>query len=642
MHKLVINLNRRTDRKRSFMGECGWLEDYQFVFAIDGHDIDHQRMVDNEFGVNHKWRDPFKNRRITKGEVGCFLSHYQAWQKVVELNETTIIFEDDVQIDRFKWKENEYHEWMDEHNIDLLYLGHNENDETGVTEGGNQHLVKPCYPYNGHAYMLTVEMAHDLINSGFHRKIIPVDEVLAQKVKTHNVQALKIEIATQISREALGSDIEPQSHDDWFQNFKVHAVTVGTDRSKCVALNDSAALMGFDVKNLGTNVDWAGTDMQGFGGGHKVNLVRDYLDTLPENDILLFTDAYDVFFTNNLQEIVKRYMDASVEILFGAEASCWPDESMQSLHPDPNLFHYKYLNSGQYIGRVGALKDFFGERLNDDDDDQLYMQRVWLNDTTKFSVGLDYEQYIFQTHEPEVDVDNELWNPITNTVPCLYHGNGGFEAKVKFDNLWSQVHTKYTKALPKPKTALGTTPQSPMFIPHHGKVDMLEKDMMVVDFMTQSQCDRLIEMGDNHGKWAPMPEDKFPAYEIRVKELGLWNELETHWKEHIVPIVEKLWHPIEMYGMRDAFVMRYSVDTQKSLPLHNDASLVTGSVKLNDDYKGASLIYPRQGVNNDDVPCGKMILFPGMVTHGHECTELVSGTKYSFTMWTQRYPGDIN
>ena len=183
------------------------------------------------------------------------------------------------------------------------------------------------------------------------------------------------------------------------------------------------------------DVDWAGTDMQGPGGGHKVNLVRDYLDTLPENDILLFTDAYDVFFTNNLQEIVKRYMDASVEILFGAEASCWPDESMQSLHPEPNLFHYKYLNSGQYIGRVGALKDFFGERLNDDDDDQLYMQRVWLNDTTKFSVGLDYEQYIFQTHEPEVDVGNELWNPITNTVPCLYHGNGGFEAKVKFDNL---------------------------------------------------------------------------------------------------------------------------------------------------------------------------------------------------------------
>lgn len=644
MHKLVINLNHRVDRKNSFMKECGWLEDYSFQHAVNGYEITNLQMKENGFEINHKWRDPFKNRRITKGEVGCFLSHYQAWQKVVQLNENTIIFEDDVKIDRFKWKENQYHEWMDEGKIDLLFLGYNENDDTGVVDGANEHLIKPCYPYNAHAYMLTPEMANDLVNTGFHRKIIPVDEILAQKVATHNIQALKVDIANQISRDELGTDIEPFSHDDWFQNFDVHAITVGTDRTKCSPLNDSSVLQKFTVKNLGKNVDWAGTDMSGPGGGHKVNLVRDYLDTLPENDIVLFTDAYDVFFTRNLQEIVKRYLDASVEILFGAEATCWPDDSMSTLHPDPNLFKYKYLNSGQYIGRVGALKDFFAERLNDEDDDQLYMQRVWLNDTTKFSVGLDYEQYIFQTHEPECRVDNELWNPITNTVPCLYHGNGGEDAKLLFDKLWTTVNAKYSKQLPT-KRVIHTNSNavaSPMFIPHTGKIDILEKDMIVVDFMTQSQCERLIEMGDAHAGWEPMPEDKFPAYEIRVKELGLWDEMSAHWKENVVPIVEKYWKPIEMYGMRDAFIMRYSVDTQRSLPLHNDASLVTGSVKLNDDYKGASLVYPRQGINNDDIPCGKMILFPGLVTHGHECTELVSGVKYSYTMWTQRYPGDIN
>lgn len=107
--------------------------------------------------VNHTWRDPFKNRRITKGEVGCFLSHYQAWQKVIELNETTIIFEDDILIDRWDWKENEYHEWMDEYGIDLLYLGHNENEIAGRAAGSNEYLVKPAYPYNAHAYMLTTK-----------------------------------------------------------------------------------------------------------------------------------------------------------------------------------------------------------------------------------------------------------------------------------------------------------------------------------------------------------------------------------------------------------------------------------------------------------------------------------------------------
>lgn len=638
MHKLVINLPNRIDRKNEFMRQCGWLEDYRFLHAVNGHEITHAQMQKNEFAVKHTWRDPFKNRRITKGEVGCFLSHYQAWQKVIELNETTIIFEDDILIDRWDWKENEYHEWMDEYGIDLLYLGHNENEPASKKPGANEYLVKPAYPYNAHAYMLTPKMASELVESGFHRKIIPTDEILAGKVETHNVQALKICVANQQSRDKLGSDIEPYSHDDWFQDFEVHALTVGTDRKKCAPLNDSAALQGFTVKNLGTNVDWHGTNMEGPGGGHKLNLVKDYLAELPNDDIVLFTDAYDVFFTNNLQEIVKRYLDASVEILIAAESECWPQESMWSHHPDPNMFKYKYLNSGTYIGRVAALKNFFAEAIKDDDDDQLYMQRIWLDDTTKYSIGLDYEQYIFQTHEPEVIVENELWNPVSHTVPCLYHGNGGAEAKEKFDDLWKQVKDKYSAGLPK------ALPQvtSPMFIPHTGKIDILEKDMIVVDFMTQSQCERLIEMGDNHGEWAPLPEDKFPAYEIRVKELGFWDELSKHWQEHVVPIVDKYWKPIEMYGMRDAFIMRYSVDTQKSLALHNDASLVTGSVKLNDDYKGASLVYPRQGVNNDDVPCGKMILFPGMVTHGHECTELLEGTKYSFTMWTSRYPGDVN
>ena len=83
------------------------------------------------------------------------------------------------------------------------------------------------------------------------------------------------------------------------------------------------------------------------------------------------------------------------------------------------------------------------------------------------------------------------------------------------------------------------------------------------------------------------------------------------------------------------------MDTQKTLGLHNDSALVTGSVKLNDDYEGATLIFPRQGVTNKDIPIGKMILFPGPLTHGHYVDELTSGVKYSATFWTSRYPGDL-
>ena len=97
-----------------------------------------------------------------------------------------------------------------------------------------------------------------------------------------------------------------------------------------------------------------------------------------------------------------------------------------------------------------------------------------------------------------------------------------------------------------------------------------------------------------------------------------------------------------MWGLRDAFLIKYEMDKQRELRVHNDASLVTGSVKLNDDYTGGLLEFPRQKFTNKDIPVGKCLLFPGQVTHGHTSTLLESGTKYSLTIWSSRYEGDIN
>ena len=139
-----------------------------------------------------------------------------------------------------------------------------------------------------------------------------------------------------------------------------------------------------------------------------------------------------------------------------------------------------------------------------------------------------------------------------------------------------------------------------------------------------------------------MDGDKFPAQEIRIRKMGLWHEYERLWAEKLAKICEQYWTPEAYVGLRDAFTMRYSIDTQTTLGLHTDASLFTGSVKLNDNYSGAELIFPRQNFTNKDVPVGKCLLFPGMVTHGHSVNELMGGVKYSLTMWTSRYKGDLN
>ena len=629
MKKYVISLENRPDRKQHFESKNQHLEDWEYFKAINGHNVTHEDMKRNGFRINHKWRDGFKHRRITKGEVGCFLSHWQLWGKISRSEEIGIVLEDDC-ILADNWDENRYLELMEQYEIDLLYLGYNENVPNQVRDTEEIDCVRPWYPYNTHAYVLSPAGAKKLLETNFFDKIIPVDEVLSALCNRDDIKiwALKNDVANQASRDTLSTDVEPKGDHSWFINFDTHVITVGSEPHKCNRLNTSATKLGFDVKNIGANVEWNGTDMSGPGGGQKINLIKEYLGTLPDDDVVLFTDAYDVFYMFDVDTIVRRYMDMSVEVLFAAETECWPNKGMAQKHPTSHT-KYKYLNSGCFIGRVATLKNLFGEALLDSDDDQLYIQRIWLNDTTKYSLTLDYEQYIFQTNDKNLAFkDGLLYNPETKCYPCVYHGNGGEVEKETF--------ITYYLTLNEP------TVENPMYIPHHGKLDILDKDMFVVDFMTQDQCEMLIDRADKHGGWAPMEGDKFPAYEIRMKELGLWDELCVHWRNHIHPIVEQYWQPLLMYGMRDAFVMRYSVDTQKSLGLHTDASLVTGSVKLNADYKGASLVFPRQNVNNDDIPVGKMLLFPGSVTHGHACTELEHGVKYSFTMWTSRYSGDEN
>jgi hypothetical protein len=358
------------------------------------------------------------------------------------------------------------------------------------------------------------------------------------------------------------------------------------------------------------------------GGGMKINLMREYLQDVPDDDVVVFTDGYDVIYADNLETILERFEGFGSQVVFSAESVCWPHAEWADRFPESET-PYRYLNSGTYVGKAAALKRIMEwEPIADDADDQAYCQEVFFSGL--YDIALDYEQYIFQTHEPFVQqLNQQLWNPKTRCCPCIYHGNGGQEAAEKIASLNQQFY-----------------PSPPTLFMAHNKVEILNDNMLLVDFMTQEQCERLISIADENGGWGSLEYDKFPAQEIRMRALDLWDDLEYAWETYVVPTVEKYWQPLQMYGLRDGFVMRYAMDTQTSLNLHHDASLVTGSVKLNNDYEGADLIFPRQGISNRDIPVGKMILFPSAVTHGHECLPLQSGVKYSLTIWSRRWHGD--
>ena len=621
MKKFVINLPERTDRLDLFNTTNPFNGAEPFKYVFDGRQIDHDELIKLGFDTDKDWKDPILQTHLTKGEVGCFLSHWYVWQYAIESNETIIVFEDDAIIgDRYN--EKEIQELLEVYNF--IYLGYK---EMGKREEVNDTIVIPDYPYWTVSYVVTPEAARILTTEHAKKNIIPVDEYLPIGLKNCKPVAYKNNVVTPHSRSKVGSDVYASSREDFFIDFKTHHVTVGTEEWKCKKLYESARQNNINTINLGKGIVWEGGNMNKSGGGHKVNLLREYISMLPDHDVLFFSDAYDIILCTSLDEITGRYLEFKHDIIFSSERFCWPDEELatqiistnKTIEPY-NDTPYKYLNSGMFIGKVKHIKKLLSEIPNDSDD-QLYYQKEYIS--KRHDIVLDLEGYIFTCHDPKVTINQEqLYNPVTKCYSCVYHGNGGESAKEHYKTIYDKLYS----------TSLIS------YIPTHN-YEIISDDIICIDFMTPYMCDRMIEIADGH-KFDKLSYDKVPGKELRLTEMGLWEELEKHWLKTVYDISYKYWEPCHIYGLRDAFIIRYSMDTQRSLKRHHDASLVTGSVKLNDEYTGGELQFPRQGITNSDIPVGKCLLFPGQVSHPHLSSELESGVKYSLTIWSSRYKGD--
>lgn len=430
MKTFVINLKRRKDRLEVF-NETNNIS-YEIFEAIDGEKINYKTLKENWFDTDKNWIDPFLGTHLTHGEVGCFLSHYYLWIKCIQLNEPIIILEDDAIItNRFSFQEIKE---VFEKGHNFFYLGWLEIKQSIPLD---KKFVFPSYPYWTLAYTLTPEAASILVNHNIRNNIIPVDEYLTLKMKDLRPCAYKDNVVTPYDRSEGGTDIHPTDRYKFFLDFKTHTITVGSDDYKCEKLYRSAEKYNFEFTNIGKNVIWNGGNMMGPGGGQKINLLREYIADLPDHDVVLFCDGYDVFVANELEEITRRYLEFKCKVLFSAERFCWPDSSLEEYFPETDT-PYRYLNSGLFIGRVDELKKILSTEILDSDDDQLYYQKAFLSN--QFDIHLDYESYIFQCSDDNVKVkDNQLYNSITNCFSCVYHGNGGSDDKNHFTKLYLQL-----------------------------------------------------------------------------------------------------------------------------------------------------------------------------------------------------------
>ena len=166
-------------------------------------------------------------------------------------------------------------------------------------------------------------------------------------------------------------------------------------------------------------------------------------------------------------------------------------------------------------------------------------------------------------------------------------------------------------------------------------VEMLDTDMVVIPCWNVEFCRLLIRAAEASGGFSSNEFDPVPGHEISLAAISprLFERVQDDFGSRIWPQLKTVWPLIDYHGINDAFVIKYEAGRQEELRIHHDIAQVSASIKLNDDYEGAVLEFPRQNRTNESVPVGSMLAWPSLVTHPHASTPIRSGIKYSLTVW---------
>lgn len=144
------------------------------VKAIDGNNIPENL----NYNLYPNWKIPdhlndWYSRNMTKGEVGCALSHYKIWELSKKRGYSKIlILEEDFKVSDFEIplgavpSDNDY---------DIFYLG---CQERGNSVSFNEYVSKVDYGWLAHAYILTDNAIEELLRNDYINRLIPVDDYL--------------------------------------------------------------------------------------------------------------------------------------------------------------------------------------------------------------------------------------------------------------------------------------------------------------------------------------------------------------------------------------------------------------------------------------------------------------------------------
>ena len=256
----------------------------------------------------------------------------------------------------------------------------------------------------------------------------------------------------------------------------LHHITVATRAEEGVyRFVRSLAWHGDDVKLLG------GGDPRfqawGKGFGVKVEQFLTFARSVPPDDLILMTDAYDVIMLRGHEGVLAGYARAlarlegtpdpagaarRVSLLVSAERLCSPDAARAAAYPAADrATPFPYLNSGTFIGRAGSLVALLSSDSMDlDTNDQVFFTGLYLRSLTDASlprVALDHGNDVFLVltgpamrwaDEVAYDPAARVWrHGVTGGTPSVFHAPGwtGFK---DIGVVWNAVQGRYCADVP--------------------------------------------------------------------------------------------------------------------------------------------------------------------------------------------------
>ncbi|XP_041848732.1 procollagen galactosyltransferase 2 isoform X2 [Melanotaenia boesemani] len=188
----LINLKRRANRRERMLSSLAVLGiNVTLTEAVDGKALNSSQLQAMGIDMLPGYKDLYSDRVLTKGEIGCFLSHFNIWKQVVQQElQQVFVLEDDVRFEpRFYRRlaavmDNVQRVGLD---WDLIYVGRKrlQIKEPEHWVKGVRNLVHPGYSYWTLGYSLSLSGAKKLLQAEPLNKMLPVDEFLPIMFNKH-------------------------------------------------------------------------------------------------------------------------------------------------------------------------------------------------------------------------------------------------------------------------------------------------------------------------------------------------------------------------------------------------------------------------------------------------------------------------